>query len=83
MTPQPLHDYVLLKEVEEEKQIGELILAENTEATKRATVIAIGDTVSKVKVDNLVLFERQATTDAVIGGETYLLIKETNIFCII
>ena len=77
-----LHDFVLLKEVEEEKEMGGIILADG-EASKRAKVIAKGDSCVNVDVEDIVLFDRQCTTSAFVKGEDYLLIKEANIFCIL
>jgi chaperonin GroES len=94
MTVKPLQDRVLIKRVEEEtKTIGGIIIPDNhKEKPAQGEVIAIGTgyrlqdgTVKAldVKKGDKVLFGKYSGTEVKVGGETYLVMKEDELLCVL
>lgn len=94
MNVRPLHDGVLVKRVEEEtKTKGGIIIPDNAkEKPSMGIVEAIGsglrDSEGKlmpmsVKVGDKVLFGKWSGTEVKIDGEALLIIKESEILCIL
>ncbi len=81
----PLHDYVLLKKVEEEKTTSSGILLSSTkEKSKFAQVIAKGsDVQDKVyEINDLVLYKEFAGTNIQYKDNEYILIKDEDIIAV-
>lgn len=94
MTVKPLQDRVLIKRVEEEtKTIGGIIIPDNhKEKPAQGEVVAIGTgyrlqdgTVKAldVKKGDKVLFGKYSGTEVKVGGETYLVMKEDELLCVL
>ena len=91
----PLHNYVLIERIEEEnKTAGGIIIPDNAkEKPSRGRVIAVGDGAyddgqkipMSVKVNDVVLFAKWASSanEVKIGGNDYVLIKESDILGIL
>ncbi|MBR3147986.1 MAG: co-chaperone GroES [Alphaproteobacteria bacterium] len=91
----PLHNYILLKRIEEEnKTAGGIIIPDNAkEKPSRGRVIATGDGIYEngqkipvsVKKDDVVLFAKWASSanEVKIDGTDYVLIKESDILGIL
>ena len=82
---QPLHDYVLLKEVKEETK-GGIYVPEgaDTEEARKASVLRLGSEVEiKIKTGDIVLFKPYGFDEIVLDGERFLLGREENICAIL
>ncbi|MDR3208354.1 MAG: co-chaperone GroES [Rickettsiales bacterium] len=87
----PLHNYVLLRRIEETNKTAGGIIIPDTAKEKPSTgeVIAVGpgtkDEPVSVKAGNRVLFGKWASSanEVKIDGEDYILIKETDILGIL
>ena len=81
----PLHDYVLLKKVEEERTTANgIILTTNKEKSKFAVVEAIGSKVEQpdYTTGDKVLFREYAGTEIKINDETFVVIKDEDIIAV-
>ena len=88
MTLKPLAANVLLKGVEEEKTAGGLILAtSNKEKPVISTVVAAGpgteDDPMTVKAGDKVVVSKYAGTEIKLDGETYSIVKVSDILAIV
>ena len=88
MTLKPLAANVLLKGVEEEKTAGGLILAtSNKEKPVISTVVAVGpgteDDPRTVKAGDKVVVSKYAGTEIKLDGETYSIVKVSDILAIV
>ncbi len=94
MTVKPLQDRVLIKRVEEEtKTVGGIIIPDNhKEKPAQGEVVAVGTgyrlqdgTVKSldVKKGDKVLFGKYSGTEVKVGGETYLVMKEDELLCVL
>ncbi len=94
MTVKPLQDRVLIKRVEEEtKTLGGIIIPDNhKEKPAQGEVVAIGTgyrlhdgTVKALdgKKGDKVLFGKYAGTEVKVAGETYVVMKEDEILCVL
>ena len=88
MTLKPLSDNVLLKGVEEEKTAGGLILATaNKEKPVVSEVVAVGpgdkDTEMVVKPGDKVVVAKYTGTEIKLDGETYSIVKLSDILAIV
>lgn len=82
---QPLHDYVLLKKVEEEKTTASgILLSSAKEKSKLAQVVALGDEVKEKAYDlgDQVLYKEFATTNIQYENVEYMLIKDEDIIAV-
>jgi chaperonin GroES len=90
----PLADRVIVKPMEaEEKTAGGIILPDSAkEKPIEGKVVAVGPgrvtdegkTIEmSVKVDNKVLYGKYGGTEVTVGGEDYLIMRESDIFAII
>ena len=90
----PLQDRVLVRQKEAEKttQSGLIIPDNAQEKPQEGTVIAIGDgklldngiTVKpSVKIGDRVIYGKYGGTEIVVEGETMLLMRESDIYCIV
>lgn len=90
----PLHDRVIVKPHEaEEKTKGGIILPDTAkEKPIEGTVVAVGSgkttdegkTIAlTVKVGDKVLYGKYSGTEVTVGGEDYLIMRESDIFAII
>ena len=88
MTLKPLSDNVLLKGVEEEKTAGGLILATaNKETPVVSSVVAVGpgtkDEPMTVEPGQKVIVGKYAGTEVKLDGETYSIVKLSDILAIV
>lgn len=74
---QPVGKRILITPIIEEKKESILILKD--EAPKTFKVIAIGDEVTKVKVDDAIFISSFSTSEFKYQNETYTLLNEDNI----
>lgn len=79
---QPLADYVVAQQeaAETKTASGLYIPGSAQEKPKVATVLAVGPDVRNVKTGDRVIYGGYSNTDVKMGKETYLLVKEENIF---
>lgn len=79
---QPLADYVVAQqEVAETKTASGLYIPGGAqEKPKVAKVLAVGQDVRNVKVGDRIIYGGYSNTDVKMDGETYMLVKEENIF---
>mgnify|MGYP002621205680 CR=1 FL=1 len=84
----PLADRVLVKPAEaEQKTAGGIIIPDTAkEKPQKGTVIAVGagkkDEPMTVKVNDVVLYGKYSGTEIQVEGETYLIMKESDIYAI-
>ena len=84
----PLADRVLVKPAEaEQKTAGGIIIPDTAkEKPQKGTVIAVGpgkkDEPMTVKVNDTVLYGKYSGTELQLDGETYLIMKESDIYAI-
>ncbi len=94
MSFRPLHDRVVVRRVaQEEKSKGGIIIPDTAkEKPQEAEVIAVGPGVRDdqgrvhpldVKVGDRVVFGKWSGTEIKVGGEDYLVIKESDIVGVI
>ena len=94
MNIKPLHDKVLVKRVDEEtKTAGGIIIPDTAkEKPSEGTVEAVGNGFRteegkilpmSVKVGDRVLFAKWGGTEIKLGGETRLIIKESDILAVV
>lgn len=79
---QPLADYIVAQQEEAAaKTASGLYLPDAAqEKPKLANVLAVGKSVNEVKVGDKVIYGGYSTTEIKHGGQTYLLIKEENVY---
>lgn len=79
---QPLADYVVAQQEEAETKTasGLYIPGGAQEKPKIAKVMAVGKEVKNVKVGDRIIYGGYSNTDVKIGAETYMLVKEENIY---
>jgi chaperonin GroES len=79
---QPLADYVVVQQEEAETKTasGLYIPGGAQEKPKVAKVLAVGPSVQGVKVGDRVVYGGYSNTDVKLASETYMLVKEENIF---
>ncbi len=95
MPVKPLHDRVLLQrlEPEEQKSLGGIIIPDTAkEKPIEGKVVAVGDGTRdddgkfialRVKPGDKVLFGKYSGNDVKIGGQEYLIVRESEILAII
>ena len=87
-TIKPLADRVLVKPAEaEQKTAGGIIIPDTAkEKPQKGTVVAVGpgkkDEPLTVKVKDTVLYGKYSGTEIQLDGETYLIMKESDIYAI-
>ncbi len=74
---QPLAKRILIKPIESQKKQSVLILKDQTPQTFK--VIAIGDEVKKVNIDDTIFLASYSTSEITFEGETFTLVNEDNI----
>lgn len=79
---QPLADYVVASQEEAETKTasGLYIPGGAQEKPKVAKVLAVGKDVKNVKVGDRIIYGGYSNTDVKMDNETYMLIKEENIY---
>lgn len=79
---QPLADYVVAQQEEAETKTasGLYIPGGAQEKPKVAKVLAAGKDVKNVKVGDRIIYGGYSNTDVKMDGETYMLVKEENIY---
>ena len=79
---QPLADYIVAQQEEaESKTASGLYLPDKAqEKPKVAKVLAVGKGVKEVKTGDRVIYGGYSTTEVKQAGQTYLLIKEENVY---
>lgn len=79
---QPLADYVVAQQEEAETKTasGLYIPGGAQEKPKVAKVLAAGKDVKNVKVGDRIIYGGYSNTDVKMDNETYMLIKEENIY---
>lgn len=80
MIIKPLFDRVLITPVKGKK--SSLIIPDSTQGEKMQ-VIALGENTNTVKPNDVVLINRYAGSEFKLDGETFILIKETDILGVI
>jgi len=89
MNVQPLADRVLVEPAAaEEKTAGGIIIPDTAkEKPMRGTVVAAGngkkDEPMTVKVGDTVLYGKYSGTELAVDGKDYLIMRESDIFCIL
>ena len=89
MNVKPLADRVLVEPAAaEEKTAGGIIIPDTAkEKPMRGTVVAAGngkkDEPMTVKVGDTVLYGKYAGTELPVDGKDYLIMRESDIFCIL
>ena len=88
MNLQPLDDRVLVEPIEEEEKVGSLIIPDTAKEKPLAgKVVAVGPGTSEVKMEvkvgDQVLYGKYAGTEVTVEGETYLIMRQSDIFAII
>lgn len=81
----PLHNKIVIEEVAHENtSVSGIVLAGNANADiKRSRVLAIGDKVEDVKVDDVLIIDWQFATKSSINNKTIFIIKETDVIAVI
>ena len=81
----PLHNKIVIEEVAHENtSVSGIVLAGNANAdVKRSRVLAIGDKVEDVKVDDLLIVDWQFATKSSINNKTIFIIKEDDVIAVI
>jgi chaperonin GroES len=79
---QPLADYVVAvaEEPETKTASGLYIPGGAQEKPKVAKVLAAGKDVKNVKVGDRIIYGGYSNTDVKLGNDTYMLVKEENIY---
>jgi len=79
---QPLADYVVAQQEEAESKTasGLYIPGGAQEKPKVAKVLAVGPAVRSVKVGDRIIYGGYNNTDVRMNNETYMLVKEENIY---
>ena len=79
---QPLADYVVAQQEEAETKTasGLYIPGGAQEKPKVAKVLAVGKEVKNVKVGDRIIYGGYSNTDVKLGKDTYMLVKEENIY---
>lgn len=78
----PLSDFVVVQQQEAQtKTASGLFLPDKSgEKPKIATVLAVGPTVTDVKIGDRVIFGGYSNTEIKIDGAEYMLVKSENIY---
>ncbi len=78
---QPLADYVVaVAEEANTKTASGIYLPQNaTEKPKTAKVLAVGDKVKLVKINDRIVYKGYSTTEVKVGTTEYILVKEEDI----
>jgi co-chaperonin GroES (HSP10) len=77
------NSYVLIKEIKEEQiSKGGLLLPNDWNAKRKATVIAVEDN-DQIKQGDIILREHGKSTEVMIDGETYEMIHLNSIMMVI
>lgn len=85
----PLADRVLIEPAEaEQKTAGGIIIPDTAkEKPQKGTVVAVGpgkkDEPVTLKVGDMVLYGKYSGTEIVIDGNTYLIMKESDVYAIV
>jgi chaperonin GroES len=93
MNVRPLHDYLLVRRLEESEQsVGGIIIPDSAkEKPQRGTVIAAGSGTVKedgtrvpldVKPGDLILFGKYASQEITLDGETLLIMRENEVLAV-
>jgi chaperonin GroES len=82
MNIQPLSDYVVAQQEEAETKTasGLYIPGGAQEKPKVAKVLAVGKEIKNVKVGDRIIYGGYSNTDIKMDGDTYMLVKEENIY---
>ena len=85
MNFKPLGDRVLVQRVEENTTTASgIIIPDNAkEKPSRAKVIAVGNEVEEIAVDDTVVFGKYAGTELVLDGTEYLVLETSDILGVI
>jgi len=77
----PLFDFVVaVTEAAETKTASGLYLPDKaTEKPKISKVVAVGPSVSQVKIGDRIIYKGYSTTDVKVGKDEYMLVKEEDI----
>ena len=84
----PLSDRVIIKPLEmDKKTAGGLLLPDNKEKPQEGIIVNIGngkkDEPMTVKIGDHVLFSKYGGTEYKVDNETYLIMRESDIYAII
>ena len=89
----PLHDRVLVRRIEEDQKVGSIIIPDTAkEKPQQGEVIAVGPgargddgkiAALDVKKGDKILFGKWSGTEVKIDGEELLIMKESDILCVI
>jgi chaperonin GroES len=78
---QPLADYVVaqVEEAEAKTASGLYLMEKSQEKPKTAKVTAVGKDVKQVKVGDLIIYKSFSTTEAKVGKDEFILVKEEDV----
>ena len=81
----PLHNKIVIEEIaHENKSSFGIVLAGNANADiKRSRVLAIGDKVEDVKVNDVLIVDWQFASKSSYDNKTIFIIKETDVIAVI
>ncbi len=84
MQIRPLANYVVIRRLKMDDPLTNIVIA-NAPTYKRdqGEVLAVGDTVSNVKVGDNVLFEQTEGIETKVGDEELVILKEENLMGIL
>lgn len=94
MKIRPLHDFVLVKRVKDtESKVGAIFIPDSArEQPHEAEIVAVGAGLQlkdgrrvalDVKAGDKILFGKYAGSDITIDGETFLILRESEIFAVL
>lgn len=93
MKIKPLHDRIVIKVLEEQKEVGGIIIPDTAkEKPQKGEVLAVGDGKLKedgtrrelsVKVGDKVIFAKYSGTEFKMDNEEYLIMREEDILAIL
>lgn len=81
----PLKDKLVIKRAipEEKTKAGLIVPEEMKEPPLYGHIIAVGEEVTKVKVNEMVLFNRYGGNETVVDGEIFIILREDDCFAIL
>ncbi len=78
----PIENKVVIKQDAAAETVGGFVIPKSAQnPPKQGTVVAVGEDVRFLKVDDKVLFEQYVGAPVKIDGEEYVVMLEKNVFC--
>ena len=83
MNLKPIKDHLIVKPASKERETESgLILPDSKEKPGIGEVVAIGNEVSDIEVNNTVFFKKYSPEVVEVEGEEYLILKEADIIAL-